>query len=56
MNHVADEALEDMITRRIANTGETRAQARKAILEVIDVRDKNGYHPNANDPSRRGKS
>jgi len=76
-NQFTDEALEEVITRRIANTGETRAEARAAILKITDDlnagrielevfddgsglvigrRDKDGYHPNANDPKRRGTS
>lgn len=31
-NHLTPEALESLISRRIANTGETREEARAAIL------------------------
>jgi hypothetical protein len=75
-NHLTEEALQDIITRRVANTGETREEARAEILKVtadlnagrialevfddegfvIGRRDKDGYHPNVNDPKRRGTS
>lgn len=76
MNRFSPQALEEIISRRIANTGETREQAREVITRVTDAlnaghielevfdksgvvigkRDKDGYHPNAHDPSRRGRS
>jgi len=75
-NHFTDKALERIVASRVANTDETPAQARKAILKIIadvdsgkivlevfdkngvtiGVRDKDGYHPNSNDPERRGRS
>ena len=36
-NHLTEEAIEEIVTRRIANgTGETRAEARAAILKVTE--------------------